>query len=235
MRRAILGAILLLSVGGTPSAWAADDAPAEAGAAPAMIKYNPPRKGMPGLRIGGGTRGEAVAEDDFVAIAPDHAALSAQASPSLCWYQARPTTRQRLLVIDDGQTETPFLEAAIDEPNQGGIQCVSLARFAVALKPGIEYRWFVDVVVDREHRSKDVLSGGALVFAAPEQGLAGRIKDSRGPALAVLLAEHGYWYDAFAAVMAGGKDTPQGPVYHDFLRQLLHQAGLPGVVADEAR
>jgi len=192
-----------------------------------IIDYTPPKRGMPGARIGGGSRGMSAAELRLVAIVPDHVALSARPDPTFCWYQAKPSTIKRLLVIDDGQGAKPMLEKEIEQPNQAGLQCLSVERFGVTLKAEVEYHWFIDGVNSNEHRSKDVVSGGAVLYKAPSPELADKIKGSSSPDLPPLLAANGYWYDAMASVMAGLASQPDDQRYLAMKEELLKQVGLP--------
>jgi hypothetical protein len=154
-------------------------------------------------------------------------ALSATATPVLCWHQSCPILSDRLLVLDDGQGVKPMLEQKIGEPNRAGIQCVGVERFGVALQPEVEYRWYLAAVIDPAHRSKDVVSGGAVMFKAPSPELTAKIKVGLGRELPPLLAANGYWYDAFAGVMAGLTRQQEDPPYQEMKAALLMQIGLP--------
>lgn len=232
MNRGMAVGMVMVMVAGLPlRGWATDQERAEPESvqepAPMMIKYTPPRMGMPGVRIGGGSRGESGDSLSLVAIVPDHVALSAKPNPSLCWHQAKATTIKRAIVVDDGQSVKPILEQEIGEPNRAGIQCVNLQRFGVALKPEVEYRWFIDAIIDSAHRSKDVVSGGAVMFKQPAPDLAAKLKGATGPALPPLLAANGYWYDAFEGVLAGLQEQPASAQYQEMKGLLLLQVGLP--------
>ncbi len=230
MRRAMTGALLLLVGGLSAAGWAmaaGGRQPVTTETAQSRIEYHPPKRGKPGVRIGGGSRGEGGQTVALAAIVPDHVALSATATPALCWHQSEPTTHTRVLVLDDGQGVKPVLEQEVDQPNRAGIQCVGLARIGVTLKPEIEYDWFIVAINDPTQRSKDVVSGGAVMFKAPSPELAGKIKGRDDHDLPPLWAASGYWYDAVVAVMTGLTEQAADPRYQEMKGALLRQAGLP--------
>lgn len=232
MHRGMVVGMLMVMVAGLPAGSGAremerGDQDSAQETSPMTIKYTPPRMGMPGVRIGGGSRGEGGEDLSLVAIVPDHVALSTKPNPSLCWHQTKSTKIKRAIVIDDGQSVKPILEQEIDEPNQAGIQCVNLERFGVSLKPEVEYRWFIDAIIDDAHRSKDLLSGGVVMYKQPAPDLAAKLKGASGQELPPLLAANGYWYDAFSGVLAGLKEQPKDVRYQEMKGQLLLQVGLP--------
>ena len=230
MRRAMTGVMLLLVGGLSVGGWAmaaGGRQPVTTEAAQSRIEYHPPKRGKPGVRIGGGSRGEGGQTVALAAIVPDHVALSATATPALCWHQSEPTTHTRVLVLDDGQGVKPVLEQDVDQPNRVGIQCVGLERFGVTLKAEIEYDWFIVAMIDPTQRSKDVVSGGAVMFKAPAPELAEKIKGSPGHDLPPLWAAGGYWYDAVASVITGLTEQAADPKYLAMKDALLRQGDLP--------
>ena len=61
--------------------------------------YNPPSRGAPGGRIGGGTRGGGQNVFVLSVLAPDHSAFTTSEQPSLYWFISNPTSR--ILYIDE--------------------------------------------------------------------------------------------------------------------------------------
>lgn len=231
MKRAVAWVIFVLLVTeGAVSGWATETGgavpPTKASARP-VIAYHPPKRGKPGVRIGGGSRGVTGEGVALTAIVPDHVALSATATPLLCWRQSGPASKGRVLVLDDGQGVKPFVEEEIKEPNREGIQCVGLARFGVTLQPEIEYHWYIIVINDPDHRSKDTVSGGAFTVKAPSVDLVERIEAVSPHELPSIWAEEGYWHDAVASVVAALARQPTDPRHRAMMASLLWQVGLP--------
>lgn len=188
-----------------------------------FVRYKPPRMGKPAGRVGGGTRGVAAEGPEVVALVPDHTGRASGPQPSLCWYLARPMDMRIEIVLNDESSVKPVLERQLQMPERGGIHCLDLAEHNIRLIRGIEYRWFVAVVPDPAHRSKDIVSGGAVMYEEPGPVLQTRLKDSTGEAAAAAYAEEGFWYDAVAVL---GKTLGKEPRARPALVSLLEQAGL---------
>lgn len=188
-----------------------------------FVRYKPPRLGKPVGRVGGGTRGVAAEGPEVVALVPDHTGRASKAQPSLCWYLARPMNMRIEIVLNDESSIKPVLEQQLRMPERGGIHCFHLAGHNISLAPGIEYRWFVAVVPDPSQRSKDIVSGGAVMYEEPGAVLEARLKGAAGAAAAAAYAEEGFWYDAVADL---SKTLGKEPQSRPALVSLLEQAGL---------
>ena len=86
-------------------------------------------------------------------------------------------------------------ELTLQPPVAKGIHAFRLADHGVALKPGVEYQWFVAVVHNAAQRSNDVLAGGTIkrVTDNPVQA---QLKQASPAQLPAIYAEAGIWYDA---------------------------------------
>src|ERR1043166_944534 len=126
------------------------------------IIYKPPPQSAPNGRVGGGTRAPGAGSASVLVVAPDHTGVTVQEQPDLYWYLSAPCNQSiEVTLLDDKGTE-PILNLTMASPIEAGIQRVRLRDYGVRLKPGIEYQWFVVIVVDPEKRSKDVLSAGLI-------------------------------------------------------------------------
>src|SRR5262249_44782001 len=79
--------------------------------------YNPPSRGAPGGRIGGGTRGGG---NIFVlsVLAPDHSGLTTSEQPSLYWFISKTTSLPVEVTLMDPQGIKPILETQLPAPTQ---------------------------------------------------------------------------------------------------------------------
>ena len=59
-----------------------------------FFTYKPPKRGMPGGRIGGGTRGKTDGYPILTVLAPDHTGLTTKTRPVLYWYLSTATPKQ---------------------------------------------------------------------------------------------------------------------------------------------
>jgi hypothetical protein len=197
----------------------------------AMPIYIPPKRGAPGGRIGGGTRG--IQRDTFslLVLAPDHTGLTSVPQPTLYWFVSSDlTTTSAELTIMDPEGTQPLLETRLSPPLKTGVHSFRLADHGVRLSPGIPYRWYVALVVDPDRRSKDILAGGFIELAGATEGLAKKVSAANKADLPRLYAEAGLWYDAIAAISQLIEAAPADAGLKQQRSALLEQAGLTEIV-----
>ncbi len=197
--------------------------------APGMPEYNAPRRGTPGGRVGGGSRGSEHELPMLAVLAPDHTGLTVQEQPSLYWYLSKSTTYPIELTIIDHQTIQPLLEIRLKGLLQPGVQRVRLADHGVHLSPGVPYRWFVALVVDPENRSKDVIAGGAIERTEFPAALRAKLAQAGKAEAPHLYAAEGLWYDALTAISDLMDAAPLDPVPRKQRASLLKQVDLPEI------
>jgi len=196
-----------------PDALAADPAPATPTAVKSAPVYQPPARGKPRGRVGGGSRGVGSALPSLTALVPDHTGETLAAQPSLFWNLAPlpPETAKLVFVLASDESVEPLVEAELARPEAAGIQRIDLAQYGVELRTGVEYEWSVAITLDPSRRSRDVVTVGWIERSEPPAGLS--TTDPRALAVA------GFWYDAFARAPAELRQT------------LLRDAGLEALPA----
>jgi hypothetical protein len=147
---------------------AADDPPPGSGKRSTVpVLYKPPRVGIPGGRLGGGTRAEGPCPTVKVAVlAPDHVGLTTQDQPILYWYLATTTTAPIEFTVNEPQALRTLLKTQLPVPIQPGIQRVRLADYVIRLMPGRQYEWFVAVLCDAQEPSNNPHMGGIIEYIA---------------------------------------------------------------------
>ncbi len=177
--------------------------------------YQPPARGKPRGRVGGGTRGTGSTLPALTALVPDHTGETLAAQPSLFWNLAPlpPVEAKLVFVLTSEDSIEPLVEAELPRPAQAGIQRVDLASYGVELRTGLEYEWSVTLAMEPGRHSRDVITVGWIERVEAPTGLS-----TTDPAA---LGAAGFWYDAFAAAPAGLRLT------------LLRDAGLPALPAPE--
>ncbi|HYQ61173.1 MAG TPA: DUF928 domain-containing protein, partial [Desulfatiglandales bacterium] len=74
--------------------------------------YKPPRRGSPGGRVGGGTRGASLeAAVSLSVLVPDHVGITLQSQPNLYWFISKKTTQPIEFTITEKDAVKPLLEA----------------------------------------------------------------------------------------------------------------------------
>jgi hypothetical protein len=197
--------------------------------------YQPPQRGAPGGRVGGGTRGTQGRQGfTLEVLAPDHTGWTASAQPVLFWFISSPTSLPVELTItslSDLDATEPLLEQQIASIAAPGLHSARLEDLRVQLQPGVTYQWSVAVVPDRERRARDILASGTIQRMEPSGELAGKQTSAPDLALVTSFARNGYWYDAFAAVSSLLERNPGDAAAQRYRAALLEQVDL----ADLAR
>ena len=179
--------------------------------------YQPPSRGKPRGRVGGGTRGAGSTSPALVALVPDHTGETVAAQPSLFYALAPlpPDGAKLVFALTSDESSEPLIEAELARPMVAGIQRIDLARYGVELRSGLEYEWSVALALEPDRRSRDQITVGWIERTEPPAGLA--TNDARA------LAAAGFWYDAFASASA------------DLRQILLRDAGLDALVPPTPR
>ncbi len=205
----------------TPSLVAQSTAPAPG---PATPVYKPPTRGVPGGRMGGGTRG--IGGGAVVSVlAPDHVGLTVHEQPSLHWFLAQDVSSPVEITLIEPDRTPPLLEYRLAPPVRAGIHRLRLADHGVRLRSGVRYQWSAAVVTDPERRSRDLVAAGLIERVDVPDGL--RQPTARASAdLPALYAEAGLWYDALTALSERIDAAPHDRTLHRQRAALLEQVGL---------
>ena len=192
--------------------------------------YKPPSRGAPSARVGGGTR-SMVPPQQIWALAPDHTGLTTHEQPTLYWYLTKPmATRLELWAAGD-QAVKPMLELTIASPSSAGVQKLDLARHAIRLQAGAEYRFSVTAESDPRQRS----SSGRIQRVDPSLRLAKRLEGTPKTGHAAAYAEEGIWYDAISSISELIEQSPTDAGLRKQRESLLEQIGLKEAAAGDAR
>jgi len=188
------------------------------------ILYKPPMRGAPaaGCRIGSAVRGEELDNPKLIVLAPDRGGVTSQRQPVLYWYISKLTTRPIRFTLNDELRGKTLVRADLPTPKQAGIQTIKLSDFNCELSPGIMYQWFVTVAVDPAQPSKDIFSGGTIMYQEPPPDLRTKLAAKRSTA--AVHAEEGFWYDAFEDTWKSAK-TPGAKTLEQQRLSLLRQVG----------
>ena len=188
--------------------------------------YQPPRRGAPGGRVGGGTRGPSLGLPLLYALVPDHVAVTAEEQPPLVWYLSKATPFPLEFTVVEAMGVEPILEVALSSPTEAGIHILSLAQYDLRLETGKTYQWFVSLIPDPARRSKDIIAGGMLEVERLPENIAEAVKQATPHDATKLLAKAGFWYDAMGVISHGIQANPTDRALHDVRADLLEQVDL---------
>jgi hypothetical protein len=193
-------------------------------------EYKPPMRGAPASRVGGGTRGVGDDSPRVIVLSPDHTGLTVSEQPSLYFFVSRPAKAKLEVTVINDQSVQPLLEKDLPSATGPGIHRLSLKDYNVSLKPGIEYRWFVGLVVDEKQRSNDVVASGTIQRVEPSEKLKGA---AAGAPRYALLASEGIWYDAIDELSRAIEASPGDAGLRRGRAALLEQVGLEEIAKFE--
>jgi hypothetical protein len=154
-------------------------------------------------------------------LAPAHVGRTSHASPTLYWFLPEPTSLSVEVTVVDPADAEPLLERTLPGPVAAGVHALRLAELGVRLAAGVEYPWFVTLVVDAARRSNDVVSGGSIRYEP-----AAAVPGTPPERLAHAYAEAGLWYDAFDQLSTWLAAEPGAALLHAHRAALLEQVGL---------
>lgn len=198
-----------------------------------MPVYKPPRRGAPVGRLAGGTRGAEDQMPFLCVLSPDHVGLTVQAQPFLYWFISELTTSPVEFTIIPFWGTQPLLETRLNPPVQPGVQTIRLADYDVRLQPGAQYKWYVALVPDKDHRSKDIITGGAIERTKLSAALRARLTQTNKAEAVHIYAEAGIWYDALSCISELIAAAPDNSVFRKQRASLLRQVGLPQIAEYE--
>ena len=185
-------------------------------------EYNPPARGAPSGRVGGGTRGLRILP--LAALAPDHTGLTISAQPALYYFLPAISGVRVAVRLANEPNAQPLLDKDFAPPAKTGIQRLELKALGVTLSPGVEYRWTVS-----DSRTS---STGMIRRIEPSQELARKLNGvPSGRGRYTLLAREGVWYDALDEVSRAADSA--GPVPGRHRAALLEQIGLKDIAQHE--
>ncbi|MCP4700965.1 MAG: DUF928 domain-containing protein [Gammaproteobacteria bacterium] len=206
-----------------------------------MPVYHPPNMGTPGRRVGGGSRrglNPTTQQPVLSVLAPKETGQTISAQPTLYWWTSSATDKPvKFSIIHanpdplNPETLKSLLEITLKAP-AAGIQAVRLADHRITLETGVEYNWFVSIVVGSEEGSQDIVSSGGIKRIEPSAALSAQFYDKAGTReLPGIYARKGLWYDAIAALSARIAADPGDKSLRAEWISLLGQVGLSEVAA----
>lgn len=227
--RMILAGILALSA----TALVAALVPVSQSYAQGTFAYKPPLRGVPSAatRVGGATRGTKGEKATLNVLAPEQLGLTSTDQPTLLWFTSKKVTAPVEVTILDPDQSDPILDVKLDPPLKAGIHSISLAKYGVHLKPGVDYQWFVALVTDPQHRSEDVVAGSEIRRISPDQTVQAQVKSASPAQLPRIYAEAGIWYDAIDGLTRLIDQQPSDGALRTQRAALLKQIGLNAAAA----
>ena len=190
------------------------------------LVYKPRVANAQEVRIDGHSRSVDMSSPSLYVLAPEHTGFTIKEKPTLYWYQSKPANAKFEFAIVGEDPSKPVFTIGYTPAAGTGIQSIKLSEHDVLLKKGIEYSWYVTIIPDDEHRTKDVFASGAIERIAPPLKVAKSLTNKSKKDLAYILADEGIWYDALEMISHLIESSPSENLFKELRAELLDQGNL---------
>ncbi|MEL7354033.1 MAG: DUF928 domain-containing protein [Cyanobacteria bacterium P01_A01_bin.116] len=207
------------------------------------------RQGLPGRRIGGGTRGDRIFASTYAyltaLVTSDNVNITTAAQPTLLFYVPEMTaSNEAEFVLRDANDELVYASTLQLEP-AGGIVSIETAESLGTPEMAMNenYRWYFSIVPDATDRSKDIVVHGAIRRVDPSEWLAANGVDpalqSQLSSLAplekakVLYQQANMWHEAAVILDQLRQADPKNTEIVAEWTQLLDSAGIATIAQTE--
>lgn len=206
-----------------------------------ILQYRPPRLTAPSRRVGGGTRGpNGQSVPLLAALVPDHTGYTMYEQPTLYWYISEKTSKPIELVIINADPGAFSDQPAFTLPlkvTESGYQSVNLLEQGIKLELGVEYEWFISLIINPTRRSQDVITSGLIQRVGPDANILQLLERSPPERLPAVYAASGLWYDAFASLskqLLEADNSERKNKLETARQSLLKQVGLEQILEGDS-
>ncbi|NET35466.1 MAG: DUF928 domain-containing protein [Cyanothece sp. SIO1E1] len=161
-------------------------------------------QGLPGRRVGGGTRGGCAARDkQLTALIPDnYLGTTVAAHPTLFFYLPQITAAQTVEFIIRDQNDHTVYETTFVTSGDSGIISLSLPDSATMqpLQVNKNYHWYFSIVCNPLNRAEDIVVEGWIRRIEMEPALANQLAHASPLDQVKLYLEAGIWHEALISL-----------------------------------
>ncbi len=204
-------------------------------------------QGVPGRRVGGGTRGDQVFANADAAMAalvnPSNLSMTTSAYPTLLFYVPEMVSANSVEFVLRDSRDQLIYETTFQLSRTGGLVSVQTAGDDVpSLNLNEDYQWYFSIVPDPADRANDVVVEGRIRrvdqrdWLAQQQVTASvREQIAIAPPLTqarLLYQQANLWHDAALILAELRQREPEDPAIAAEWNQLLDSVGLLSIVQD---
>lgn len=197
---------------------------------------NTARQGLPGRRVGGGTRGDCnFGEKTLTALIPkNNLGLTVADNPKLFFYVPQTSDSQVVEFVLRDEADRQVYETTFKTTGTSGIISVSLPESAPlkALKSGKKYHWYFSIICNAQDRASDVSIDGWIQKVEPSPSLASELEKVAPLERAALYAAADLWHEALTTLAQLRHSRPHDSTIAAKWEQLLQSAGLDNIAQE---
>ncbi len=200
----------------------------------------PPGKDAPrGGTIGGGSRPVGTAclsnpsatSGSLTALSPGrHLGLTQVDRPNFLVYLPQTTAQTAEFSLFDEQMNGIY-QMSIPISKQRGLVSIRLPDTAPSLAKGKPYYWTFALACNSTDRTEDLVVGGWIERAEPNDNFKQQLANTDGIKRASLYAQQGFWYDALTTLVELQRSQPNNPALIASWKELLTSVGLDAIAS----
>lgn len=193
------------------------------------------REGLPGRRVGGGTRGSCPAtEKQLTALIPqNNLGLTAAAYPTFFFYVPKTPAPKTVEFVLRDEKDSQVYEKTLTVSGASGILSLSLpAGELPPLEIGKNYQWYFSILCDPKNRAEDVSVDGWIQRVEPNPVLAAKLEKAPPDERAALYASADLWHDALVTLAQLRRERPDDSAIAELWTKLLQSVGLDTIVRE---
>jgi hypothetical protein len=194
---------------------------------------NQPREGLPGRRVGGGTRSGQIL--NLVALLPqNNQGLTFSETPTFFFYipETKKPEMGEFVLLDENE-ETVY-QTNFTTNGDSGIVSINSAETnpTKLLEIGKVYKWYFSIIRDPNDRSADTFITGSIQRVQPNQDLDNQLKQASLLDRASLYAANNFWYDAIVSLAELRYSNPADADVAAKWTQLLQSVNLEDIAQE---
>jgi len=160
--------------------------------------------------------------DILAPLAPKQTGLTADPKPRLLWYLSDAWAGPVHFTINRPKARAPDLEITLDPPAdagvfQRGIHGIDLRDYGITLEEGVDYEWFVFIILDPVERSADLMASATIRYVPSRKSFT----DYRE------YGKAGYWYDSISDLTNRIGKAPEARELWAQRAAMIDQVGMP--------
>lgn len=203
---------------------------------PELVKAgesNTARVGLPGRRVGGGTRGDCnFGEKTLTALIPkNNLGLTVAGHPKFFFYIPQTTDSQEVEFVLSDETESEVYEKTFKTTGSSGVVSLSLPDSA-PLEIGKKYHWYVSVICNAQDRSNDVSIDGWIQRVNTNPTLASKLEKVALGERGAIYAKANLWHEALTTLAELRHSHPHDSTVSAKWTELLQSVGLDNIAQE---
>lgn len=202
----------------------------------ALAQASSVRVGLPGRRVGGGTRGEcSFGEKQLTALMPkNNLALTVTANPQLFFYLPPFANSQIVEFVLRDEADNQVYEKTFKPTNTNGIVSFRLLEStqSKSLTVGKKYHWYFSVICNPQDRADDVSIDGWIQRVEPNSSLTKKLAQATPLQRLVMYQAANLWQDALTTLAQLRYSHPHDVTVTEHWTQLLRSVDLNNITQE---